>query len=275
MIGYVFSGQGSQSLGMGVELFEKYADLINISDKILGWSVKDIVLNHGNLLELTQYTQPALYIINSLMYFEKNTTPDIVAGHSLGEYNALLAAGVFDFPTGLQIVKKRGELMGMAGDGAMAAVVGLTLKQIEDIISSQPLQLYVANVNTPVQIVISGKKTDIAASEKTFLKYGAMAYKILNTSGAFHCPYLAKASSDFAEYLTSFVLKKPQITVISNYTAKPYSVNVLDELICQMTNRVLFTDSVKWMIAHGCDQIEQVGPGKVVKGLIKQIKSFG
>jgi len=171
---YIFPGQGSQSKGMGGELFDEYSELIEKADKILGYSVKSLCLEDPDkVLGNTQFTQPALYVVNALSYYKKieqeGAKPDYVAGHSLGEFNALLAAECFDFEAGLKLVKKRGELMSQAPEGAMAAILNTTEAEILRILEENNLTgIDLANYNTQSQIVISGSKEDIAKSQKHF-----------------------------------------------------------------------------------------------------------
>lgn len=164
----IFPGQGSQIKGMGEELFDQYEELTNRADNILGYSIKDLCLyDHQKQLHLTRYTQPALYVVNALSYFkylEAGKKPDFLLGHSLGEYNALLAAGVFDFETGLRLVKKRGELMGQVVGGGMAAIIGLKKEEIQAGLDKNDLNdIDIANYNSEEQLIISGwKKTSSA-----------------------------------------------------------------------------------------------------------------
>lgn len=161
---YVFPGQGSQSKGMGQGLFDKYPELTSKADKILGYSIKKLCLEDPDEnLRYTQYTQPAIYTVNALMYLNKiaktGEKPSFVVGHSLGEYNALYAAGVIDFETGLKIVKKRGELMSRAKGGGMAAVIGLREEEVRDVLKENGIEsIDIANINSCSQIVISGPK---------------------------------------------------------------------------------------------------------------------
>lgn len=203
---YVFPGQGAQVKGMGKDLFEEFTSYIIEANEVLGYSVQDLCLNDEEKLGITKYTQPALYIVNALSYYkriqETNEVPDYVLGHSLGEYNALLAADVFDFKTGLQLVKKRGELMHQAMNGGMAAVLGLGKSDIEDILKDYELtRLDVANYNTPSQFVLSGSMEDIKDAQSIFEGKGAKKYIILNVSGAFHSWYMSSAADEFAKFL--------------------------------------------------------------------------
>ena len=159
---YMFPGQGSQARGMGGSLFDEFPELTDKADKILGYSIKELCLEDPRKeLKNTQFTQPALYVVNALSYYkriqETGETPDYVAGHSLGEFNALLAAECFDFETGLKLVKKRGELMSQATDGAMAAILNANREQVETLLKENGFKnVDIANYNAPLQIVISG-----------------------------------------------------------------------------------------------------------------------
>ncbi|NEW09008.1 ACP S-malonyltransferase [Paenibacillus sp. SYP-B3998] len=276
---YVFPGQGSQAKGMGENLFEEFPDLIEKSDAILGYSIKTLCLeNPDGKLRLTQYTQPALYVVNALTYFKKlkgmNKKPNFLAGHSLGEYNAILAAGGFDFETGLKLVKKRGELMSRASGGAMAAVVGLTEDKIKEILRKNELtDIDIANLNTTTQIVISGYKDDIDRAKPFFEREGA-SYIALNVSAAFHSRYMQDAKDEFEEYLKGFKFSEITIPVISNVTAKPYDPNdVVSNLADQLRCSVRWTDSIRYLISQGEMEFEELGSGSVLTQLIARIKS--
>lgn len=279
MKAYVFSGQGSQQKGMGGGLFEEFKSLVNEADRILGYSIEDLCLyDEHQQLGQTEYTQPALYVVNALSYLKKiNDTdrkPDYVAGHSLGEYNALLAAEVFDFATGLKLVKKRGELMAKARDGGMAAVIGLSEEEVGEILKDNNLHtLDIANLNTPSQIVISGPKGEIENAQSIFENSGALLYSILNVSGAFHSRYMKDSKEEFENYLSGFEFKKPMIKVISNYTARPYrSWNIKENMMEQIVHSVKWTESIRYLMGKGIQDIEQVGPGFVVIDLVNKIR---
>ncbi|MGY0408678.1 MAG: acyltransferase domain-containing protein, partial [Polaribacter sp.] len=159
----LFPGQGSQYRGMGKELFKKYSKEVQKASEILGYDLEELcVKDSKRQLAKTEFTQPALYVVNYMQYRELGITPDFVIGHSLGEYNALLAAGVFDFITGLRLVKKRGELMAAASGGSMAAVLGLQIEELKESLHEGGYHdLDIANYNTPTQTVISGPKDSI------------------------------------------------------------------------------------------------------------------
>src|SRR5215471_12296563 len=201
MIAFVFPGQGSQKRGMGQGLFDEtpqYAAVEEDVDAILGYSLRKLCLEDAdNRLKETQFTQPSLYVVNALHYYKavsQGRYPAYLAGHSLGEYNALLAAGVFDFLTGLRLVKKRGELMAQAKNGGMGAVIGLSASLIVRVIKENGLaSIDVANFNSPGQIVLSGPVEDIKRAGPIFEREGARMYMPLQLSAAFHSRYMADA----------------------------------------------------------------------------------
>jgi trans-AT polyketide synthase/acyltransferase/oxidoreductase domain-containing protein len=281
MVAFVFPGQGSQQKGMGKGLFEEFADMTLLADNILGYSIKQLCLEDpDNRLEFTQYTQPALFVVNAFMYLKKiqqmdGKKPDYVAGHSLGEYNALFAAEVFDFETGLRLVKKRAELMSQSVGGAMAAVIGLEENKINKILSDHGLQaIDIANYNAPTQIVISGLKDDIERAKPIFESEGARMYAMLKVSGAFHSRYMEKARNEFETFLESFIFSTPQIKVVSNIHARPYnSADIKVNMLDQINGSVKWTESVRYLLGKGCWDILQVGPGNIIAGLVKTIKT--
>jgi len=276
---YVFPGQGSQVKGMGANLFEEFPDLIEKADAILGYSIKTLCIeNQEEKLHLTQYTQPAIYVVNALTYFKKlkemNKKPDFLAGHSLGEYNAILAAGGFDFETGLKLVKKRGELMSRASGGAMAAIIKLTEDEVKEILRKNELtDIDIANLNSTTQIVISGYKDDLDRAKPIFEREGA-SYIALNVSAAFHSRYMQEAKDEFEKHLKNFKFSELTIPVISNVTGKPYDPNdVVSILTDQLCSTVRWTDSIRYLISQGEMEFEELGPGMVLTKLIAKIKS--
>lgn len=279
MLAYVFPGQGSQHKGMGEGLFGEFKELTAAADAILGYSIEDLCLNDPeNKLGLTSYTQPALYVVNALTYLKKlkdsGRVPDFVAGHSLGEYNALFAAGVFDFETGLKLVIKRGELMSMATGGGMAAVVGLSEEKVKAVLEDNNLHsIDIANYNTPSQIVISGPRDDIERAKPIFDAAEARTYVVLNVSGAFHSRYMTESGRRFAEFVEGFEFFPAKIPVISNVSARPYGPgDIKKNLIEQINNPVRWTESIRYLMGKGEIDIVQVGPGSVLTGLVKAIR---
>ena len=269
---FSFPGQGSQFVGMGEGLFEKFPTIVETANKILGYDMKELCLNDADgKLGQTRFTQPALYTVNHLYFLNYSQEADVYLGHSLGEYNALLAADAFDFSTGLKLVEKRGELMNKEKGGAMAAVLGLKREEIYSILQKNNLDsIDVANFNTPIQTVISGKETDIIDAEQKFLDSGARRYIKLAVSGAFHSRYMKQASEAFADFSKKFRFSKPKKRVIANVTAEDYQKDILDLLIKQIYSSVEWVKTIERIKTENTEFIE-LGPGKVLTGLYKKI----
>jgi malonyl CoA-acyl carrier protein transacylase len=285
MIAYVFPGQGSQRRGMGQGLFDEISEYTAVEkdvDAILGYSLRKLCLEDvDDRLKETQYTQPCLYAVNALHYYKavsQGSRPDYLAGHSLGEYNALLAAGVFDFLTGLCLVKKRGELMSQAKNGAMGAVIGLGASIIAKVIKENGLSsLDVANFNSPSQTVVSGPVEDIKRAGLIFEKAGARMYLPLRVSAAFHSRYMADAAQAFAAFLAPIAFSAPKSYVIANVTAQPYPLHNASEsvkalLVSQMARSVRWTESIRFLISQGVTQFSEIGPGNVLTKSVQQIQ---
>lgn len=275
---FMFPGQGSQSVGMGAELFERYPDLVAEADAILGYSVRELCLeNPDGMLERTDYTQPALYIVDVLSYLAKadgeKIRPDFVIGHSLGEYPALYAAGAFDFSTGLKLVQKRGALMNAATGGGMAAILGINGDAVAAALSELGADsIDVANFNTPGQTVISGPKADIEAFAPRMKEKGAKRAVILPVSGAFHSRYMRPAAEEFEAFLRGFSFGKLSIPCIANCSAQPYTDDLIaSNLVKQIYSSVRWVDTVKGLREQGADTFVEVGPGTVLAGLARQI----
>jgi trans-AT polyketide synthase/acyltransferase/oxidoreductase domain-containing protein len=275
----VFPGQGSQKKGMGAELFREFPEMTALADAELGYSMERLCLEDPNdQLDRTEFTQPALYFVNSLSHLkqlkETGRAPDFVAGHSLGEYNALFAAGAFDFSVGLKLVKKRGELMSRASHGGMAAVIGLSLAKIEEVLQTAGYDnLNVANLNTPQQIVISGAHDAIVDAKEDFENAGAKLYVPLKVSGAFHTPFMRSAADEFSNFLEQFEFSPLKIPVIANVDALPYQQDQIKEnLAKQITHSVRWSESIQWLLRQEEPEFQEIGPGRVLTGLIAKIK---
>jgi malonyl CoA-acyl carrier protein transacylase len=280
---FVFPGQGSQAKGMGGELFERYPERVRQADAVLGYSIRQLCLDDpDDQLGRTQFTQPALYVVNALSYFARiddgAAPPDFLAGHSLGEFDALMAAGCYDFETGLKLVKKRGALMGQVSGGAMAAVLNASKEQIEALLAEHGLDdVGLANYNTPSQIVISGPAEQLAKAEPLF-RQGKMRFYPLNTSGAFHSKFMLPAREKFAKYLKTFKLAAPKIPVISNVTAREYEAGELAQtLSAQIASTVRWSESVQYLLELAAERgeemaFEEIGHGDVLTRLVQTIK---
>jgi malonyl CoA-acyl carrier protein transacylase len=285
MIAFVFPGQGSQKRGMGQGLFDEvrqYAEVEKDVDAILGYSLRKLCLEDAdNRLKETQFTQPCLYVVNALHYYKavsQGARPAYLAGHSLGEYNALFAAGVFDFLTGLRLVKKRGELMSQAKNGGMAAVIGLGAGMIAKVIEENGLaSIDVANFNSPSQTVVSGPIDDVKRAGPLFEKAGAQIYMQLQVSAAFHSRYMADAAKAFADFLAPMSFAAPETPVIANATARPYPTGCASEsvkslLAQQITHSVQWTQSIHFLISQGVTQFSEMGPGNVLTRMAQQVQ---
>ena len=270
---WVFPGQGSQAMGMGIDLQDISAAQVKneIAEKILGWSVLDICKGDEVTLSRTLYTQPCLYVVESILVDllkEKTGSPSLVAGHSLGEYVALYAAGVFDFESGLSLVKKRAELMDNAAGGKMAALMKFDRSQLEQVIAANP-DVVLANDNSEAQVVISGTPE---AVKDIMSQVKAKRAVELNVSGAFHSPLMQNASEQFESVLNSVTFNDAQIPVLSNVEPTPTtdSSELKQRLVAQMTGAVRWREIMLQLPQQEITQVVEVGPGKVLTGLIKR-----
>ncbi|WP_437300180.1 ACP S-malonyltransferase [Sorangium sp. So ce426] len=275
----VFPGQGSQRKGMGEGVFQQFPELVAKADEILGYSVRQLCLeNPDNRLGQTQYTQPALYVVNALTYLrlaqEAGDAPAFVAGHSLGEYNALFAAGAFDFETGLRLVQRRGELMARVEGGGMAAVIGLSEAMVQRVIEENQLQaIDLANINSPRQIVISGRRDAVERARPVFESAGAQSYIQLPVSGAFHSRYMEPAEGELTAFLRQFQYADLRIPVVSNAEAALYTRDRIVELLAkQLTQPVRWTATVQFLLREGMAEFVEAGPGNVLTKLIEKIR---
>jgi malonyl CoA-acyl carrier protein transacylase len=275
---WAFPGQGSQRKGMGGDLFDRHPNLVRRADEVLGYSLRRLCLEDPDgVLGQTRYTQPALFAVSALSLVERldsgEKLPTAFAGHSLGEFNALFAAGAFDFETGIALVDKRGRLMTEAPRGAMAAVIGLDQDQVVSLIAASPFdRIDLANINAVDQIVISGDYDQIAACETLFTGAGGRFVR-LNVSAAFHSRFMRDVEREYAGFLAGFDLKPLEHPVIANRTARPYpKTGYLDLISEQISHPVRWYESMSWLLAHGLETFAEVGPGNVLSGLFAKIR---
>ena len=270
---WVFPGQGSQIVGMGVDLQDTplAQSRFEAADKILGWSVLDICQGDENTLARTLYTQPALYVIESILVdllAQRNGLPQLVAGHSLGEYVALYAAGVFDFESGLKLVKKRAELMDSAAGGKMAALMKFDRAELNMVLANTP-DVVLANDNSQGQVVISGTPE---AVETVVNQVKAKRVMMLNVSGAFHSPLMQDAAKQFLTILDQVDFKDAKVPVLSNVEPTPATdqQTLKRRLADQMTGSVRWREIMLQFSDEQVTDIIEVGPGKALSGLIKR-----
>ena len=285
MTGWLFPGQASQKVGMGLDLkenSEKARKYFEISNQIMECDIQSIIFDGPEeKLKRTEYTQPAIYIVSAIMGYlliDKGLKPDALAGHSLGEYSALAIGGVFDFPTGLKLVKFRSENMAEAGKkekGSMAAIVGLDDDSVQKVCSSYDGTgtVVAANYNSPGQVVISGSPDAIQWAMSASKKAGARMAVELNVSGAFHSPLMSSARENLAEMINSLEISDSTFPVYTNVDAKPVTRNkdIKDSLIRQLESPVQWTKTILAMKKNGIKSFFEVGPGRVLQGLNKRI----
>ncbi|MFE0187356.1 ACP S-malonyltransferase [Streptomyces sp. NPDC059008] len=274
----LFPGQGSQTRGMGAGLFERFPERTALACDVLGYDLPRLCLaDPDGRLDDTRFTQPALYVVGALAYQDslERGEPEggYLLGHSLGEYNALHAAGAFDFETGLKLVVKRGELMARATDGAMLAVVGPDADEVRAFLAEEGLsRLDVANINTPVQTVLSGALDEIERAHKTLDARGTRVAR-LKVSAAFHSRFMAAARDEFAAFLKGFRFAPLRTTVIANLTARPYTdQDIATTLSEQISGSVRWLDSVRYLLARtSADRCREVGGKGVLTRMVRQI----
>ena len=285
MIGWLFPGQGSPKVGMGLdfrESSEKAKKYFEQSEEIMNCKIQSIIFDGPeDILKKTEYTQPAIFIVSFIIgqsLIDRGLKPNALAGHSLGEYSALAIGGAFDFSTGLKLVKLRSKSMASAGNiqkGTMAAVIGMDDKSVEQLCSSYEGSetLVTANYNAPGQVVISGGPQAIQWAMVNSKKMGARMVVELNVSGAFHSPLMASARENLAEMINSLDISNTKYPIYTNVDAQPVTrhEDIKDSLIRQMESPVQWTKSILRMKNDGIESFFEIGPGKVLQGLNKRI----
>ena len=276
---WVFPGQGTQKRGMGREWFDRFSDRVAEADDLLGYSIRRLCLEDpDSSLSQTDRTQPALFVVSSLAYLARledgEERPDWLAGHSLGECTALFAAGAFDFATGVRLTRQRGELMARERGGGMIAVLGWPAEKLRNFLKEERFDaIDLANLNAPRQTVLSGREADIARCSEA-LKRARARVVPLKVSGAFHSRYLRSAQDEFARRLKEVRFASLRIPVIANATARPYEDGEVRETLArQMSSPLRWTDTVEWLLRRPDPSFKEIGPGRVLTGLIRQIKA--
>lgn len=274
---FIFPGQGIQRKGMGKELFPHFQEQIQQADKILGYSIEALCLEDSDQqLNQTEFTQPAIYVVSYLNYLhnmQKHEAPDFFLGHSVGEYAALTAAGAISFESGLEIVKQRAKFMSHESQGALAAVIGLSKNEVQALLdNSDHTRLYIANINSPKQIVIGGLKTELTR----FLaqcKDNQVRAIPLRVSGAFHTPELQQAELGFKDFLLNCHFQQPVTPVISNLTGIPHKLEEFSSNLSQhLTHPVQWVNCINYLLNHGCQSFIELGEPKILSPMIEDIK---
>ena len=249
---FLFPGQGSQSSGMGTDLFSRYPELVKQSNEILGYSIEELCQNENDTqLNLTNYTQPALYIVSCLqsrLFIENGKKALFAAGHSVGEFAALECANAFSFIDGLRMVIKRGEIMSKVTGGGMAAVIGMEADQISKVLLEENAdQIDLANYNSPGQIVISGLDEQIKRVLQPIKEAGARMVIPLKVSGAFHSRMMLEPANEFSDFIKNFNFSVPSFPVFSNVEAKAYesSESIPELLVKQIYSPVRWVEVIK------------------------------
>lgn len=282
MKAYIFPGQGAQFVGMGLDLYEKSAEakaLFEAANGILGFAItEEMFAGTDEGLKQTKVTQPAIFLHSVILskVLGKDFAPQMVAGHSLGEFSALVANGTLTFEDGLQLVAKRAAAMQKACElqpGTMAAVLGLEDRKVEELCASVEGIVTPANYNCPGQLVISGELKAVEAACEKMKEAGAKRALILPVGGAFHSILMKPAEEELAAAIEQTHFSKPLCPVYQNVTTTAITceADIKKNLINQLTAPVKWTQSVQQMIADGASAFIEVGPGKVLQGLVKKI----
>ena len=282
MKAYIFPGQGSQHTGMGYDLYKEYdflKDFFSVSNDILGFNISQLMFKGSDDdLKQTKVTQPAIFIHSVAMIkaLGKSFNPQMVAGHSLGEFSALVACGVLSFEQGLDLVSKRAIAMQEACEntnGTMAAIIGLENKVIEQTCESISGTVIPANYNCPGQVVISGEIKSVADCCERLKDKGARRAITLPVSGAFHSVLMESAKEKLNEVINQIDFNEPICPIYQNVSGnfETKAEKIKSNLISQMTSPVKWTQSVKNMIKDGANEFSEIGPGNVLQGLVKKI----
>ena len=273
---YIFPGQGSQFPGMAKDLYPSRKELFEKANEILGFRITDIMFEgEADDLKATKVTQPAIFIHSTILAMEQAQQPDMVAGHSLGEFSALVAAGALSFEDGLRLVAARAAAMQKCCEkvpGTMAAVIKLEDSVIEDICAGIP-GVVPANYNSPGQVVISGELSAVEKACALLKEAGAKRALVLPVSGAFHSPLMEPARVELAKAIEATPFNSPRCPIYQNVTAAPTTDPevIKENALKQLTSPVRWTQTVRNMIADGAARFVEIGPGTVLQGLVGRI----
>lgn len=271
----MFPGQGAQRPRMGANVFARYPEIVAQADAILGFSLKDVCNERPDLLNNTRYTQPALFVVSYLSYLDyeiEQGPPALLAGHSVGEFTALTAAGVLTFAQTLQLVNRRAIAMATVSGGGMAAILGLSRHRVEALLRESALDLELANENSPTQTVVAGMREDIDklvnwSSDKDFRVVP------LRVSGAFHTRWMKPAAADFVREIERLDFKPPRIPIVSNVTGALHGTDIQAAMARHLTSPVLWLKSIEYMLDFGITDFVEIGPSKVLSPLVNEIRN--
>ena len=274
---YLFPGQGSQFPGMGKELYGRHQALMDRANEVLGFRLTDIMFEgSADDLKATRVTQPAIFLHSVVLAMAQEQQPDMVAGHSLGEFSALVAAGALDFEDGLRLVSIRAQAMQRCCEqvpGTMAAIINLPDSTIEEICARTPGVVIPANYNSPGQVVISGEVSAVQAACEALKAAGAKRALVLPVSGAFHSPLMEPARAELARAIETTPFHTPRCPIYQNVTALPTtdSAVIRENVLKQLTSPVRWTTTVQNMLQDGAGRFIELGPGTVLQGLVKRM----
>ncbi len=273
---YIFPGQGSQFPGMAQDLYPAHKELMEKANEILGFRITDVMFGEDEeALKATRVTQPAIFIHSTVLAMDQAEAPNMVAGHSLGEFSALVAAGAMSFEDGLRLVALRAQAMQKCCEkvpGAMAAIIKLPDEKVEEICAGIP-GVVPANFNSPGQVVISGDEAGIDEACVQFKEAGAKRALKLAVSGAFHSPLMEPAREELARAIEATPFSAPRCPIYQNVSALPTTdpAVIKENLLKQLTSPVRWTQTVRNMLEDGAGRFVELGPGTVLQGLVKRI----